>query len=88
MALLGHEQVLEVASSAASKAIAGGSVVAVFGGFTATDIAAFGGLIVAVIGLIWKLYVDNQLLKIERERQISEDNFHREELIEHRKNSR
>lgn len=86
MAMLGHESVLEVASSAASKAIAGGSVVAVFGGFTSTDIAAFGGLFIAVIGLVWKLYVDKQLLKLERERRISEDNYHREELLERRKN--
>lgn len=86
MAMLGHESVLEVASSAASKAIAGGSVVAVFGGFTSTDIAAFGGLLIAVIGLGWKLYVDKEILKIERERRISEENFHREEMLERRKN--
>lgn len=84
MALLGHEPVLQVASSVASKAIAGGSIVAMFGGFTATDIAAFGGVIIATVGLIWKLYVDIQLLKIERERRTSEDNFHRDELTIHR----
>ncbi|MDL2342457.1 MAG: holin [Patescibacteria group bacterium] len=75
-----HEHILEAASSGASKAIASGTVVAVYGGFTATEIAAFGGLAVAIIGLFWKLYVDHQILKIARQRQISEENFQRDEL--------
>lgn len=43
-------------SAVASKFTYGGGTAALIGGFTANEIAAFGGLLVAVIGLIVQIY--------------------------------
>ena len=44
------------ASAFANKMIATGASASVIGGMTSTDIAAFGGLIIAVIGLVVQIY--------------------------------
>lgn len=72
MTMEAAQQTIETASSAAAKAIVSGASAALYGGFTATDIAAFGGLFIAFIGLIAKLYFDYQLLQLAKI-QISDD---------------
>ena len=52
----------------ANKAIAAGASAAVVGGLTANEIAAFGGLLVAVLGLIVQLVF--KLLDNSRKAQI------------------
>lgn len=52
----------------AEKAIAAGASAAVVGGFTANEIAAFGGLLVAVLGLI--VQVVFKLLDNSRKAQV------------------
>lgn len=58
-------------SKAATAAERGGAAVAVWGGFTATELAAFGGLIVAVLGFmvnsITNWYFKAQHLKLARQ---------------------
>lgn len=66
------QQAIETANSIAAKAIVSGASAALYGGFTATDIAAFGGLFIAFVGLMAKLFFDWQLLKIARV-QVSDD---------------
>jgi hypothetical protein len=46
----------------------GGSGAAVYFGLTANEIAAFGGLIIAIIGLIVNIWYKHQHLKIAREK--------------------
>ena len=72
------QQAIETANSIATKAIVSGASAALYGGFTATDIAAFGGLLIAFIGLMSKLYFDWQLLKIAKI-QVSEEKL--EDLV-------
>lgn len=69
------QHLLEAASNGASRAIASGATVALYGGYSATEIAAFGGLITAMLGLIWKLYVDHELLRLARQKQIEDTKF-------------
>lgn len=45
-----------VTAAAAHKVSAAGGVTALFGGLTANDIAAFGGLLIATIGLLIQWY--------------------------------
>ncbi len=56
---------LEV-TKAATTAQYGGSATAVYFGLTANEIAAFGGLIIAVIGLIVNIWYKHQHLKIAK----------------------
>ena len=63
-----RQSAMEAASSFSGKVMGGGVAAAVYGGYTATEIAAFGGLLIALLGFGWKLYLDNQMLKIARER--------------------
>lgn len=58
---------LEV-TKAATTAQYGGSASAVYFGLTANEIAAFGGLIIAIIGLIVNIWYKHQHLKIAREK--------------------
>jgi hypothetical protein len=46
----------EVIAAGAHKVTFGGGSVAFFGGLTANEIAAFGGLFVAIIGLLVQFY--------------------------------
>lgn len=46
----------EAVAAGAQKVALGGSAATVYGGFTANEIAAFGGLIVAVLGLFVQFY--------------------------------
>jgi hypothetical protein len=46
----------------------GGSASAVYFGLTANEIAAFGGLIIAVIGLIVNIWYKHQHLKIAKQK--------------------
>lgn len=59
-------------SALASKITYGGGSIAVFGGFTANEIAAFGGLIIAAIGLAVQIYFK---LKDERRKTAQHDKF-------------
>jgi hypothetical protein len=56
---------LEV-TKAATTAQYGGSATAVYFGLTANEIAAFGGLIIAVIGLIVNIWYKHQHLKLAK----------------------
>lgn len=53
---------------AATAAQYGGSASAVYFGLTANEIAAFGGLIIAIIGLIVNIWYKHQHLKLAREK--------------------
>jgi hypothetical protein len=53
---------------AATAAQYGGSASAVYFGLTANEIAAFGGLIIAIIGLVVNIWYKHQHLKIAREK--------------------
>lgn len=55
-------------TKAATTAQYGGSASAVYFGLTANEIAAFGGLIIAIIGLIVNIWYKHQHLKIAREK--------------------
>jgi len=56
----------EVVTKIASTATYSGSIAAVYFGLTANEIAAFGGLTVAIIGLVVTWYYKHQSLKILR----------------------
>lgn len=60
-----------IIAKTANAAEKGGATVAVLGGLTATELAAFGGLLVAVIGLVvnavMNWYFKAQHLKLARE---------------------
>lgn len=60
-------------ASVANKATYAGAGVATYGGLTANEIAAFGGLLVAVIGLLIQL-----VFKLREDRRNAE--YHRERL--------
>lgn len=59
-----HQNALEAGKNAASITMASGTVASLYGGYSATEIAAFGGLFIAILGFLWKLYVDRQLIRI------------------------
>jgi len=56
----------EVVTKISSTATYSGSTAAVYFGLTANEIAAFGGLTVAIIGLVVTWYYKHQSLKILR----------------------
>lgn len=60
-------------TKAATTAQYGGSGAAVYFGLTANEIAAFGGLIIAIIGLIVNVWYKHQHLKIAKEKAKSEN---------------
>ncbi len=47
----------------------GGSASAVYFGLTANEIAAFGGLIIAIIGLIVNIWYKHQHLKLAKRKE-------------------
>ena len=51
----------------------GGSGAAVYFGLTANEIAAFGGLIIAIIGLAVNIWYKHQHLKIAKEKAQAEE---------------
>ncbi len=53
---------------AATAAQYGGSGAAVYFGLTANEIAAFGGLIIAIIGLVVNIWYKHQHLKIAKQK--------------------
>jgi hypothetical protein len=55
-------------TKAATTAQYGGSGAAVYFGLTANEIAAFGGLIIAIIGLAVNIWYKHQHLKIAKEK--------------------
>lgn len=55
-------------TKAATAAQYGGSGAAVYFGLTANEIAAFGGLFIAVIGLLVNIWYKHQHLKIAKEK--------------------
>ncbi len=59
-----RESIQTLIGSATTKAGAG---VAVYGGFTANEIAAFGGLAVAVLGLIYNIWSKERMIRIQKE---------------------
>ena len=60
-------------TKAATTAQYGGSATAVYFGLTANEIAAFGGLIIAIIGLIVNIWYKHQHLKIAKEKAQAEE---------------
>jgi hypothetical protein len=54
---------------AATAAQYGGSASAVYFGLTANEIAAFGGLIIAIIGLIVNIWYKHQHLKLAKRKE-------------------
>lgn len=63
-----HEAANTVMSKTASAATYGGSSAAVYFGMTANEIAAFGGLFIAVIGLLVNIWFKHQHLKLVAKR--------------------
>ena len=55
-------------TKAATTAQYGGSASAVYFGLTANEIAAFGGLFIAIIGLLVNIWYKHQHLKIAKEK--------------------
>lgn len=49
-------ETIETVTAVAQKTTIGGSLMALFGGITATDLAAVGGLVLAVLGFAVNLY--------------------------------
>ena len=60
-------------TKAATAAQYGGSGAAVYFGLTANEIAAFGGLIIALIGLLVNIWYKHQHLKIAKEQSKPKD---------------
>ena len=60
-------------TKAATAAHYGGSGAAVYFGLTANEIAAFGGLIIAMIGLLVNIWYKHQHLKIAKEKAKPQD---------------
>lgn len=60
-------------TKAATTAQYGGSASAVYFGLTANEIAAFGGLFIAIIGLLVNIWYKHQHLKIAKEKAKSEE---------------
>lgn len=63
-----RDSAADTAVAVANKAMAAGAGAAVVGGFTANEIAAFGGLLVAILGLVVQLVF--KLLDNSRKAQI------------------
>jgi len=57
----------DLIEKAASNATMAGGITALFGGLTSSDIAAFGGLLIAVIGLAINAYYKHQSNKRAQE---------------------
>ena len=49
-------ETVDAITAASQKATIGGSIMALFGGITATELAAVGGLVLAVLGFAVNLY--------------------------------
>ena len=49
-------ETIETVTAVAQKTTIGGSIMALFGGITATELAAVGGLVLAVLGFAVNLY--------------------------------
>ena len=49
-------ETVDAVTAASQKATIGGSIMALFGGITATELAAVGGLVLAVLGFAVNLY--------------------------------
>ena len=49
-------ETIETVTAASQKATIGGSIMALFGGITATELAAVGGLVLACAGFLVNLY--------------------------------
>lgn len=62
-----------VATKAALTATYGGSAGAVYFGMTANEIAAFGGLIIAIIGLLVTWYYKHKHYKLAEKSLIPDD---------------
>jgi hypothetical protein len=60
-------------TKAATTAQYGGSGAAVYFGLTANEIAAFGGLFIAIIGLLVNIWYKHQHLQIAKEKAKSEN---------------
>lgn len=60
-------------TKAATAAQYGGSGAAVYFGLTANEIAAFGGLIIALIGLLVNIWYKHQHLQIAKEQSKPKD---------------
>lgn len=60
-------------TKAATTAQYGGSGAAVYFGLTANEIAAFGGLIIAIIGLAVNIWYKHQHLQIAKEKAQAEE---------------
>jgi hypothetical protein len=62
-----------IATKAATTATYGGSAGAVYFGFTANEVAALGGLFIAIIGLCVNVYYKHKHLELARKNQPFED---------------
>lgn len=65
---IAHEATQTAAAKAATAAQYGGSGAAVFFGLTANEIGTFGGLLIAVIGLLINIWFKHQHLKIAKKK--------------------
>jgi hypothetical protein len=61
-----HDAAQTLAGKAASAATYGGSGAAVYFGMTANEIAAFGGLFIATMGLLVNIWFKHQHLKLAK----------------------
>ncbi len=61
-------ETMKVVAPMATGATYGGSATAVIGGLTANEFAAFGGLLIAFIGLIVNIWFKHKHLQIARKR--------------------
>ncbi len=66
---IAHDATQTVATKAATAAQYGGSTAAVYFGMTASEIGAFGGLLIAVIGLLANIWFKHQHLKIAKKKR-------------------
>lgn len=65
---IAHETTNTLVNKAATTATYGGSSAAVYFGMTANEIAAFGGLAIAVIGLLANIWFKHQHLQIAKQK--------------------
>lgn len=65
---IAHETTSTLAHKAATTATYGGSASAVYFGMTANEIAAFGGLIIAVIGLAVNWWYKHQHFQLTKKK--------------------
>ncbi len=71
---IAHDTTHTLASKAATTATYGGSSAAVYFGMTANEIAAFGGLAIAVIGLLVNWWYKHQHLQLTKKKLEDQDN--------------